>query len=248
MKKVARMLRRHRPLILNWFRARSALLFKPSTVAAETCGAPRVEEHAGPVRRAIRPGRLEVLSQQLADHVRNCGRIEIRPIPTYHRPVEGYEDTFKDWPNKVKGAYPLQQYSVHVLRRAHSTFENVPWLREAFPHELFMNPVDAAPRGIQHGDWALIESRHGKVLRPVWVTELIIPGVVALGQGAWVELDEETGIDLAGCTNVLNGAIPTGQGQSGWNSCNVQVTKWTGKVPEPDYRWAPRVPIKEGAA
>ena len=34
-----------------------------------------------------------------------------------------------------------------------------------------------------------------------------MPGVCALGQGAWVDIDEETGIDLAGCVNVLHGGF-----------------------------------------
>jgi anaerobic dimethyl sulfoxide reductase subunit A len=74
----------------------------------------------------------------------------------------------------------------------------------------------------------------------------MMPGVVALGEGAWAQVDETTGIDTAGATNTLNGAIPTGQGHQGWNTCNVQVERYGGpdSLP-PDYKWEQRIPIKE---
>lgn len=190
-------------------------------------------------------GKLEIHCQALADYIKQCGWTEIRPIPTYNPPYEGYESTFKDWKNKVKGEYPLQLFNMHVPRRSHSWSDNALILREAFPHELVMNPIDAKERGIQNGDTALVTSRYGKILRPVWLTNIIIPGALALGQGAWVDLDEETGIDRAGCANVLKGATPSGGGQTGWNSSNVQVEKWTGDPLPPDYKVPQRIPLKE---
>jgi anaerobic dimethyl sulfoxide reductase subunit A len=189
-------------------------------------------------------GKLEIHSQALADAVNACGWTEIAPIPKYQKPIEGYEDTFKDWNKKIKGDYPLQFYDLHVLRHSHSSFANVPVLREAYTLDLIMNPMDAEPRGLKEGDTVLVRSCHGKVLRPVHITNEMMPGVCALGQGAWVAIDEETGIDLAGCVNVLHGAIPTGQGHQGWNSCNVQVEKWTGKPLDPDYKWPQRIFFK----
>ena len=62
-----------------------------------------------------------------------------------------------------------------------------------------------------------------------------MPGTVDLAHGAWVEVDEQTGIDKAGADNCLGGAIPTGQGTDSYNSCIVQVEKWNGKPLEPDY-------------
>jgi anaerobic dimethyl sulfoxide reductase subunit A len=110
---------------------------------------------------------------------------------------------------------------------------------------MMMNTLDAAARGIQSGDNVLIASRWGKVLRPAYVTDRVIPGVIMLGQGAWVQMDEELGIDLAGATNTLNGTHPQGQGEEPWNSCNVEVTKWTGAPLVNDYKWEHRVPVKD---
>lgn len=103
-----------------------------------------------------------------------------------------------------------------------------------------MNPADAAARGLKHGDIALIRSRHGKVIRPVFVSQRLMPGVVTLGEGAWAELDDATGIDKAGATNTLCGAIPTGQGTDAYNSCNVQVEKYNGTL-DPDFKWPQRI-------
>lgn len=191
-------------------------------------------------------GKLEVHCQDIVDFVKNAGFNEIRPIPAYYRPIEGYEDTFSDWENKVKGDYPLQLYTIHYRRRSHSMLDSVPWLREAFPQEFFINPIDAEARGIKQGDIVQVTSRHGTVIRPVYIEERMMPGVVTLGEGAWAEIDEASGIDIAGATNTLNGGIPTGQGQQGWNSCNVEVKKYTGPIELlPDHKWPQRIPVKE---
>jgi anaerobic dimethyl sulfoxide reductase subunit A len=191
-------------------------------------------------------GKLEIYNQELSDWVKANGFNLKDPLPKYDPPIEGYEDTFADWDNKVKGDYPLQLFTLHYQRRSHSSFDNVPWLREAFPQESMMNPIDAKARGIENGDSVLITSQHGKVLRPAFVTDRIMPGVVMLGEGAWAEVDEETGIDMAGATNTLNGDIPTGQGHTGHNTCVVEVTKYEGDLNlERDHKWPQRIILKE---
>ena len=190
-------------------------------------------------------GKFEIHSKTLATKIASYGWTTVKPIPTYNPPIEGYEDTFKDWKNKVKGDYPLQLYTIHYMRRGHSNFDNVQWLREAYPQEVIMNSIDAKARGIVQGDTILVTSPHGKVIRPVEVNERMMPGVVTLGEGAWIEMDEVTGVDKAGNTNILNGGIPTGQGHAGFNTCIVQIEKWTGAALEPDKNWPQRIPIKE---
>src|SRR5690606_10632135 len=99
----------------------------------------------------------------------------------------------------------------------------------------------AEERGIRKGDTVLISSRHGESLRPVQLTERLMPGVVILPQGAGVEVDEELGIDKAGADNGRNATSPTRQGTSGWNTCNVQVEKWHGEPLKPDVEWPQRI-------
>jgi anaerobic dimethyl sulfoxide reductase subunit A len=203
----------------------------------------RKDPEANPLR--TESGKLEIHCQALVDRIYGFGWSEIRPIPAYVPATEGYEDTFSDWENKVKGDFPLQLYTIHYARRSHTVFDNIPQLRKAFPQEFFMNPIDAEERGIEHGDTVLIESRHGKSLRPAYLTNRMMPGVVTLPHGAWLELDDETGIDMAGSDNYIEGDLPNMEGHMGWNSCNVQVSKWTGTPLTPDYLWDPRIPLKE---
>jgi anaerobic dimethyl sulfoxide reductase subunit A len=190
-------------------------------------------------------GKLQIHSQALTDTIKSYGWTETTPIPTYRPPLQGYEATFSDWKNKVKGEFPLQIWTPHYMRRSHSVFDNVTWLREAFPQELFMNPVDAEQRGIKNDDTVLVISPHGKVLRHAKVTPRIVVGTIALGEGAWVERDDETQVDKAGATNSLSGTTPTGQGVQPWNTCIGQVEKWDGEPLEADYKWPQRIPLKE---
>jgi anaerobic dimethyl sulfoxide reductase subunit A len=201
-----------------------------------------------PVKNALKTktGKLEIHCQPLADKIKAYGFTTLAPVAKYKAPLEGYEDTFSDWKNKVKGEYPLQMISTHYPRRSHSTLDNVRQLRRAFPEEMWINELDAEARGIKTGDTVLVRSKHGKVLRPAYVTNRILPGVVDIGQGAWVEYDEATGIDTAGCTNMISGTNPSGQGIQSWNTNIVQVEKWTGKPLENDYKWPQRIIFPAG--
>ncbi len=186
-------------------------------------------------------GKLEIHSNALKEFVNGKGFTEIKPIPTYNPSMEGYEATFDDWDKKIKGEYPLQVINPHYMRRSHSVFDNVSWLREAFPNPVFLSSKDASERGIKDGDTVLIRSRHGKTLRIACITERLMPGIVGLPHGAWIEIDEETGICKAGADNALTGQIPTGQAISGWNSCICEVEKWTGEPLTPDVKWPARI-------
>ena len=189
-------------------------------------------------------GKLEIRSKPLADFIGTIGFNRKDPLPKYEAVPEGYEETFADFERKTKGEYPLQLVTIHYPRRAHSAFDNIPQMREAFPQEFMMNPLDAAARGIRNGDTVLVRSRHGKTIRPVLVTERVMPGVTLLGQGAWIDLDESTGIDRAGSANVLNGANPSGQGHTGFNSCVVEVEKY-GEPLAPDSERPQRIVFPE---
>jgi anaerobic dimethyl sulfoxide reductase subunit A len=134
--------------------------------------------------------------------------------------------------------------NIHYPRRTHSVFDNVQWLREAWPQALMMNTLDAEQRGVQTGDTVRVYNQFGSVLRPVYVTPRARPGVVFLGEGAWPEFDE-LGNDLAGATNTLSGDYPSGPDIESWQACVVEVEKWTGKPLAPDYTWASRVIFKE---
>ena len=98
--------------------------------------------------------------------------------------------------------YPLQAIGHHTLHRVHSTHDNNDWLEEAFPQRVFINPIDAAERGINDGDEVKVFNDRGATILPCRVTPRIMPGVIDIPQGAWYDPDEN-GVDHGGCVNVL---------------------------------------------
>jgi anaerobic dimethyl sulfoxide reductase subunit A len=190
-------------------------------------------------------GKIELYCQKLASDIYDIGFSKIRPIPEYIPAQRGYEATFSDWKNKVKGPYPLQMFNKHYWRRSHTEFNNVLQLREAFPQEFVMNPMDAASRGIKNSDVVKVTSSEGSSIRHVLVTDRIMPGVTIMPHGAWLEFDDGLGVDKAGSDNYLEAGVPVGEGNMGFNSQMVQVEKWNGPALPPDSRWPQRIPIKE---
>jgi anaerobic dimethyl sulfoxide reductase subunit A len=190
---------------------------------------------------STKSGKLEIHCQALSDKIALYGLTTVPPIAKYEPPLDGYEATFEDWESKKKGKYPFQLITIHYGRRSHSTYDNVPQLREAYPQEFMMNTRDAEALGLKEGDTVLIESAYGKCIRLLSLSETLMPGVVTLGEGAWVELDEETGIDKAGATNILCGARLSGQGEEPWNTTIVRVEKYDGEPLIPDAQWKQRI-------
>ncbi|AFM00261.1 anaerobic dehydrogenase, typically selenocysteine-containing [Desulfitobacterium dehalogenans ATCC 51507] len=191
-------------------------------------------------------GKLEIYSRKLAKTINDMGFSTIQPIPSYIKPAGGFEDTFQEWEGKAKGEYPYQVINPHYLRRSHTVFDNVKWLQEAWPNPVFLNTNDARDNGLADGDTVLITSPYGKILRNACLTERVRPGVVALPHGAWVDMDEKTGIDVGGADNILSGQIPTGQGVSGFNTGIARIEKYTQSKLIPDVEKAARIVFQEG--
>lgn len=143
-------------------------------------------------------GKIELFSLRLWD-MKNLK--EIPAIPKYVTAWEGPEDPLKE-------KYPLQCFGPHYKRRCHSIFDNVPWMEEVAKQELVINPADAEERGLKTGDRAYVYNDRGKLVVPVKVSTRIMPGVVALPQGAWWTPDAN-GVDQRGCINVLTHHRPT---------------------------------------
>ncbi len=62
----------------------------------------------------------------------------------------------------------------HDKGHVHSTYFNVAMLREAIPHQFWLNPVDAAQRGLKSGDIAEIYNERGRLHIRVKVTRSCI--------------------------------------------------------------------------
>ena len=182
-------------------------------------------------------GKFEIYSQAMSDYIEWVGFSSKSPLPIYPHITEGYEDG-------IANNRPFQLVTHHYQRRSHHVFDNLTWLREAFPQELWINADDAKKLGIETGNIVLLESPYGKVARPAYITERIAPGVISLGEGAWAELNKD-GVDIAGATNTLSSPVPTGQGHTGFNSNNCLISLYENQDILPDCKWEKRIVFPE---
>ena len=147
-------------------------------------------------------GKIEIYSERLAEIAKTWtlpeekGQ-EIHPIPQFIATKE-----MRGQGDPAERQYPLEAYGYHGAGRTHSTYHNVPWLRAAHPDRLMINPVDAKPRGIETGDRVRVFNARGEIEIEAFVTNRIIPHLVALPQGAWYSPDEK-GVDRGACINTL---------------------------------------------
>lgn len=158
-------------------------------------------------------GKIEIYSQRLAD----MQEPEIPPVPKYLEAWESRNDP-------LAHMFPLQLITTHTKRRAHSQYDNVPWLREVTPQAIYMNAIDAQTRGIADGNMVSVFNRRGRMIIPARVTNRLMPGVVDIPQGAWFNLDEN-GVDRGGCCNILTRDEHSPGGAFCSNTTLVQVEK-----------------------
>ncbi|KHT57959.1 dimethyl sulfoxide reductase [Photobacterium gaetbulicola] len=166
-------------------------------------------------------GRIEIYSTKLETIAKEWDLVEgdiVTPLPQYVVSWDSHLDP------RAKD-FPLQIAGYHTKGRTHSTYHNIPWLREAVFDGLWINPIDANKRGLQSGDHVKIWNDRGEIRMAVKVTPRIMPGVVGLGQGAWYSPDKN-GVDLGGCVNTLTNqrATPLSKG-NGQHSILVEVAK-----------------------
>ena len=149
-------------------------------------------------------GKIEVFSKRLWELARSWELPEgdvISALPEYHETWGMPSDT-------GSREYPLQLVGHHYKQRTHSSYGNNPWLKEAAPQCLWINPLDAESRGIAHGDVVRVHNQIGRTEVRAKVTPRIMPGVLSLPQGAWYTPDEN-GLDKNGCINILTSQRPS---------------------------------------
>ena len=152
-------------------------------------------------------GKIEIYSERLAklakeqELPKGQGQV-ILPIPAYIvcQEMRGHQDP-------LEKKYPLECYGYHGQGHVHSSYANLPWIQELQPDLLLINPVDAQHRGIKSGDRVLVKNDRGSLHIKAKVTPRIIPGVVALPQGAWYQPNPNSGVDEGACMNTLTSSI-----------------------------------------
>lgn len=166
-------------------------------------------------------GKIEIYSERLAEIAKTW---DLQKDEVIH-PLPVHAESFEHFGDPLISKYPLQLSGFHYKARTHSTYGNVDVLQSANPQEVWINPIDAESRGIKNGDLIRVFNDRGETRIHAKVTPRILPGVVALGEGAWHQPDKE-GIDHAGCINVLTTQRPSPLAKGNPQHSNlVQVEK-----------------------
>ena len=196
--------------------------------------------------RPSRSGKLEIYCQFKADNVNRTGLNSepIKPYANYFVPNRGYQDTFADWDAKVKGAYPLQAYTPHYMRRAHTCYDNMTWTQEAFRNPVFMNAQDAEERGIKAGDTVVCYNDFGRMLRIAQPLQGMMPGTVGIPHGVrslFDESDPDSIVDRGGSEQMLSDGQQSNYFPQvdGYNSLLIEIEKYDGEALVEDYDRGP---------
>ncbi|MDR3530393.1 MAG: molybdopterin-dependent oxidoreductase [Rhodopila sp.] len=155
-------------------------------------------------------GKIEVYSTVLAANPDPYGLGVIPPIPTWFAPDD---DTQR---------FPLSLCTPKSRARTHSIHGNQPGLARVDPDTVWMNPDDAAARGIVDGQRVRVFNDIGATVLPAQVTDRIAPGVVSIKEGAWYTPGAD-GADSQGCANVLTTDRAAPCGATTYNTNQVQI-------------------------
>jgi biotin/methionine sulfoxide reductase len=140
-------------------------------------------------------------------------------------------------PKEWLGMSPVQGEFLHLVsdqpvKRLHSQLDSSPWSTAAKVQgrePVFINPRDAASRGITSGDIVELSNERGRCLAGAVVSEVVMPGVVRLSTGAWYDPDPITGLERHGNPNTLTLDVPA-SGLSQGCAAHTCVVRLTGPV------------------
>ncbi|MBA7634653.1 Pyrogallol hydroxytransferase large subunit [subsurface metagenome] len=192
-------------------------------------------------------GKIEFYGQWLAEHFPDDE--ERPPVPHWIPGGVTHQES--------RQCHRARQYSMllvsnHPRWRVHAEHDDVSWLREietckvrgpdGYRYEpVWINPVDAAPRGIENGDIVKLYNERGAVLGGAYVTERIIPGAVYQDHGARHD-PITTGLDRGGANNLICPANITSKNAPGMATSGYlvevekvstnQMEEWKKQYPE----------------
>jgi biotin/methionine sulfoxide reductase len=173
-------------------------------------------------------GRIELFSERIAGfELADCPG-----HPAWFAPVEwlGADGTAR---------HPLHLVSDQPFTKLHSQLDFSSYSRDskiADREPIWINPADAAARGIDHGDVVRVFNERGACLAGAVLTDAMMPNVVKLSTGAWwdpVEPGVPGSLDKHGNPNVLTRDAPSSSLSQGCSaqSCLVQIERFEGPLP-----------------
>jgi molybdopterin guanine dinucleotide-containing S/N-oxide reductase-like protein len=157
-------------------------------------------------------GKIEFYSERLAKYFPDDK--ERPPVPAWVAGGPGWTHDESLWGEKCK-KYPMLLVSNHPKWRVHVEHDDISWIREipsckvkgfdGYLYEpVWINPHDAASRGIENGDIVKIFNERGAVLGGAIVTERVIQGAVSQDHGARLDEIIPGKLDRGGSNNLIS--------------------------------------------
>jgi trimethylamine-N-oxide reductase (cytochrome c) len=154
-------------------------------------------------------GLLEYASTALQKYFPNDP--ERPPVPKWIEKGESHDERLS---SERSRDYPLLCMSNHPHWRMHAQGDDITWTREiptmkvkgpdGYLYEpLWLHPVEAESRGIQHGDIVKIYNERGIVLGGAYVTQRIMPRVAYMDHGARLDPIIPGKLDRGGAINTI---------------------------------------------
>ncbi len=118
-------------------------------------------------------GKIEIYKEELRHHGAE--------LPYYREPIEATPD------NPLYRRFPLTLLFSHSRHRIHSTFANLPSLKQSEPEPVVeMHPADAAHRNVKAGELVRVRNDRGSVCLKSRLNSNLRPSVAVISEGSWV--------------------------------------------------------------
>ena len=125
-------------------------------------------------------GRIELYSAEALE------KWKADPLPVYNEIIT----------NDDKNRFPLVFLTPNAANRIHSQFGNLKIIKETTPEACVkMSPLDAKNRSLKNGQKIRVFNNLGELTGKVFITERVLPGIVVLPNGVWIN-DEGGGNHL----------------------------------------------------
>jgi anaerobic selenocysteine-containing dehydrogenase len=177
------------------------------------------------------------------------GRVEkyFDPLPIWYEPFEGTQIDVARFPLSAVTQRPPFMYHAWGSQNA--------WLRQiAARNWLYLHPATAAAHGLADGDWAHLDSHHGRITVPVRLAANVQPDTVwtwnAIGKrrGAWkLSPSAPEGTQGFLLNHLISDRTPKRDyanadpvtGQAAWFDLRVRLTRADGASEESEPQFAP---------